>query len=195
MIVTLVRRSCRISHSSTHLTFKDFQRQRRSLAFYQLGVLTSLALLLFATPKSWAFESHPNLARHADDPKTVEDLGWDQINLFNGNLSLAIPIGSYYPLSESFGYQLQLHYNSNIWDLKATSSSVNTALARSNSNAGLGWDLSLGRLIAPSAAANFLATSMDGTPRCRLRLIEAAHRCVPSPRHNRSAAESLPYAA
>ena len=106
--------------------------------------------------QSAAATVHPNFARGNGSDKYFDRTQWDNINLFNGELNLPIPLGQWYPLRESFGYQLVLSYNSNIWDYKQTSSTVTAAFPNRNSNAGAGWDLSLGRLIDPFDSYNGL---------------------------------------
>jgi len=124
------------------------------------------ALVAFATAAS-AFtvsQAHPNLARGQGSDKTVDSTPWDNVNLFNGNLNLAVPLGVSYPLTDGFEYQFSLAYNSNIWDLTQTTASTSSAQPTDLSNAGLGWDLSFGRLIAPNAAGNQLGKWIYVTP-------------------------------
>ena len=123
--------------------------------------LALFTLCLSALPsaikaQSAAAQVHPNLARGNGSDKSLERTQWDNIGLFNGNLNLSIPLGQRYPLREGFDYQLVLSYNSNIWDYKQSSPAVTTALPNKKSNAGLGWDISLGRLIDPFSADNGL---------------------------------------
>lgn len=110
--------------------------------------------------------AHPNLARGSGPDKTMERYDWDSINLFNGNLSVSIPLGIEYPITENFSYGFKLNYNSNIWDLDQPSGAV-VATPVKNSNAGLGWDLSFGRLLAPYAngfqTGKWVYVSPDGT--------------------------------
>ena len=40
----------------------------------------------------------------------------DDINVFNGNVILRVPVGQPYPLRPGFGYNLTLTYNSKVWD-------------------------------------------------------------------------------
>ena len=40
----------------------------------------------------------------------------DQVNLFNGNLSLSLPLGQPYPVGPSFSLGFSLRYNSTVWD-------------------------------------------------------------------------------
>ena len=78
----------------------------------------------------------------------------DSVNLYNGNLLVNLPIGNRYPVSSTLSYQLVLSYNSNMWDYlqyESTSRSglfYHEAVPNFRSNAGVGWRLSLGRLIS-----------------------------------------------
>jgi hypothetical protein len=132
------------------------------------GLIISLAFPLTASA-SVAAQSHPNLSRGSGEDKAVDATRWDEINLFNGNLSLTIPLGQWYPLTDGFGYQLLLHYNSNVWDYNQRSSNIISASPVKYANSGFGWDLSMGRLIDPFAPNNQLRTWVylepDGTPR------------------------------
>lgn len=109
---------------------------------------------------------HPTLKRGMDDSVTADQHDPDSINLFNGNLTLAIPLGTEYPLRADWRYAFTLHYNSNIWDLNPSGSNVNSNPVK-YSNAGLGWDLGFGRLIAPQSqgttVGRWVFVSPDGT--------------------------------
>ena len=83
----------------------------------------------------------------------------DHVNLFNGNLSVTLPIGQQYPLGPSLGYGLVLTYNSNVWDYRPKECYdginqvwIDYALPEpsARSNAGVGWELHLGRLFEPN---------------------------------------------
>jgi hypothetical protein len=51
-------------------------------------------------------------------PEKVYDFSSiDQVNLFNGNLSLTIPIGPRFPVGGGLTYGLTLVYNSNVWKI------------------------------------------------------------------------------
>lgn len=98
------------------------------------------------------------------------DLGrLDSVNLFSGNLTLTVPVGPSYPVGPSFSYQLNLVYNSQLWDyfnhvdcLVYVSTPTWFGLAAEDencltvgrpdwlANAGLGWRLTLGRILEPS---------------------------------------------
>ena len=97
----------------------------------------------------------------------------DNINLFNGNLSIEIPLGQTYSAGAGLSYGLNLAYNSNIWDYEehcqwkssATSGpdfglKINLAheVPAAASNAGLGWMLELGRILIPGNLYNWDST-------------------------------------
>lgn len=78
----------------------------------------------------------------------------DDINLFNGNLTLTIPIGKTYSAGGALNYSLNLYYNSNVWHFRSAEDPVLRTLVPQavpdpRSNAGLGWRLSFGELYAP----------------------------------------------
>ncbi len=93
------------------------------------------------------------------DAESVFQIGdIENINLYNGNISLSIPLGPAYPLNGGQKYQLSMHYNANPWDpvqarcqLEDGGPSVNhdviAWLPQFSANAGLGWELSLGRVL------------------------------------------------
>src|SRR5438270_673902 len=78
----------------------------------------------------------------------------DKIYLFNGNLMITIPIGLRYPIGGSLSFQLVMTYNSKVWDYKYDLSETGVthlnALPNYRSNAGVGWRVSLGRLMNSS---------------------------------------------
>ncbi|HTG33118.1 MAG TPA: hypothetical protein VLB76_09320 [Thermoanaerobaculia bacterium] len=98
---------------------------------------------------------HPNTAPGfpVDQSFHVGDV--DSVNLFNGALTLTIPIGTSYPVNGGFSYSLKLTYNSSPWLFKTVRylippdfHEVSRTQAYPNpcSNAGLGWRVSFGRL-------------------------------------------------
>ena len=78
----------------------------------------------------------------------------DSVNVFNGNMTINIPVGQRYTLGGSLGYEFRLVYNSKMWDYidwfdVVSNSQWELAEPNLRSNAGVGWRLSLGRLLAP----------------------------------------------
>lgn len=81
----------------------------------------------------------------------------DSVNLFNGNLTVTLPIGRRYQVSSALSYQLMLVYNGKIYDIETFECEdgdgnpmicVDDVPTR-QSNAGVSWRVSLGRLLAP----------------------------------------------
>src|SRR4051812_13653985 len=99
-------------------------------------------------------QQHVNLQRGVNNESNNSDT-FDNVNLHNGNLSLAIPIGQRFNAGGNLNYGLTLIYNSNVWDFNEKNDPrangnrggiVNQAIPDPKSNAGLGWKLSLGSL-------------------------------------------------
>jgi hypothetical protein len=119
--------------------------------------IAALLLFILATSAS-AVIQHPSLERgfSADTAFQVGDI--DHVNLFNGGLSITIPIGQSYPAGGSFSYQLTLVYSSKLWDWETICDpTIDPPSTRCQHqpksgydfNAGFGWTLSLGKLIPP----------------------------------------------
>ncbi|MCB1037706.1 MAG: hypothetical protein KDD47_27990, partial [Acidobacteria bacterium] len=137
----------------------------------------ALALLFTLTPAPGSAQGGTSL----DAPEAATERGFkaeqayefgeiDHVNLFNGNLTLTVPIGQTYPIGPELSFGLTLVYNSNLWDYEyrdpgtgQVSQDCNlTWLAMgydsfcltkggptAGSNAGLGWTLRLGELAQP----------------------------------------------
>ena len=102
------------------------------------------------TPPATA--QHPNHAA-GFRPEHAFQLGdLDHVNLFNGNLTITIPIGERYPLGPRHSYGLTLTYTGNVWTWEERCEGVGEcylqSLPRRRSNAGLGWHLGFGELLA-----------------------------------------------
>ena len=98
----------------------------------------------------------------------------DAINLYNGNLTLALPLGGTYPVGGPLSYGLVLHYNSGVWDLVDAQGCMDMphpvdATPEVFHNAGLGWRVSLGELYPPAdppyndSSATWLYVAADGS--------------------------------
>ncbi|MGN6184318.1 MAG: hypothetical protein ACTHQM_11760, partial [Thermoanaerobaculia bacterium] len=115
----------------------------------QLLLLVSLcAVRLFA-------EKPPSIEL-GFNPDRVYDFGeLDSVNLLNGNLIVQIPIGEPRYVNAGFSYGLTLVYNGKVWDYRRYYDSTRGdtyVYSEPNwrSNAGVGWRVSLGRLLPPS---------------------------------------------
>jgi len=114
-----------------------------------------------------------SLAAHAsDDPLTNRGINLsgvyhigdiDTVNLFNGNLIIDVPMAAQFPLNGGFSYGIHLIYTGQPWDFPESlrwddflQEDVYRAAPIPNrrSNAGMGWRVSIGRLIAPGDPTN-----------------------------------------
>ena len=77
------------------------------------------ALAILGTRAALA-DDYPTQALGIQPEKAYQLGDVDHINVFNGNLVLAIPIGQRYPVGANFSYGLNLLYNSNVWDFVQT---------------------------------------------------------------------------
>ena len=127
-------------------------------AFRWLFVSILLAVPPLLAQGSAARKEPPSLERGFKPEKLYNVLGLDTVNPFNGNLIIRIPLGLQYPNDGGMSYGLTLTYNSKLWDYREENgfdAAANTTrdymhpIPSRRSNAGLGWLLSLGRLIAP----------------------------------------------
>ncbi len=143
----------------------------RSFMKRTLGGAAILALFL-PTVASYAGPQHPNVARGFRAESAFRAGAIDNVNLFNGNLALTIPIGQTYPVGGGFSHQLTLVYNSKTWDWELycpfnPTQCVNLPTPATGNNAGLGWTLTLGELVPPltqprNPAEQWQYTSSDG---------------------------------
>ena len=118
------------------------------------------AAVLLALAALPAAGQHPNHSRGFRPEHVFAIGGIENINLFNKNLTLVIPIGPSYPVGPDFSYGLILTYAGNPWewelgpDPDASEHEYLQALPRRTANAGVGWELGFGRLLAPRDPGN-----------------------------------------
>jgi len=105
------------------------------------------ALLLAAAPL--LADVHPNTQSGLAPGQAFSAGDIDTVSTFNGSLTLAIPIGTAYPVGAGFSYGLALVNNSNPWFVDTTNPDAPAIKPDPCSNAGLGWRLSLGRIDPP----------------------------------------------
>jgi hypothetical protein len=123
-----------------------------------MRAVISLVAALLTLPL--AAQEHPNTDRGFTAERSFLAGDVDNVNLFNGNLVLTIPLGITYPVGGGLSYGLTLTYNSSVWDFQEVADPDNfgnvltQALPNRRSNAGLGWMLTLGALYASSSEGN-----------------------------------------
>lgn len=123
-----------------------------------------IAALIVAAATLPGVAQEPGLSRGFSADKVFDfQSGLDTVNTFQGNLSLHLPIGPTYPVNGDLSYGLKIAYNSKVWDYE-TYAGKPRAIANRRSNAGLGWLLSLGRLIPPSNGTNDTGDWVYETP-------------------------------
>src|SRR5207237_7061413 len=116
-------------------------------------------LIALAIASTAVAQKHPNLELGFKPEKLYQLSDLDSVNLFNGNLIIRIPIGQQYPVNADFGYHLTLVYNAKMWDYTkqdADGLSYYKARPSRSSNAGVGWRVSLGRLIPPYSSTSLV---------------------------------------
>lgn len=108
-----------------------------------------------------AQQRHPNTDRGLNGESYDSDL-IDDVNTYNGNLTLTIPLGESYIAGPNMNYRLTLVYNSKVWELNNVYDRYapdgpaynDQAVPDAKTNAGLGWHLSFGALSQPGAPGN-----------------------------------------
>ena len=112
------------------------------------------AVVLLSPVTAWAREDQVS-ARGFEADKVFNLGDIDSVSLFNGNLVVTLPLGSY-PVNGDFSYGYSAVYNALVWDIEErydttleqwfTSPVVSTIW-----NAGLGWMVTPGRLFEPNS--------------------------------------------
>ncbi|MDP9119862.1 MAG: hypothetical protein M3O15_00570, partial [Acidobacteriota bacterium] len=132
------------------------------LAFALVATLS----LVLAGPLPVGADVHPNTEGgfSVDRAYHVGDI--DNINLFNGSLTLTIPLGPPFPMGGNLSYGLDLVYNSNPWyyqqrDDIPSGRTYTYANPTPCSNAGLGWHISLGQFMPPCIPASEATTGSE----------------------------------
>ncbi|HEY2031324.1 MAG TPA: hypothetical protein VGH20_19170 [Myxococcales bacterium] len=97
---------------------------------------------------------HPNLARAGAAFMPADSDDNQSVDLFNGTLSLRIPISLQYPVGAGSAYSLALVYSSSVWEFEGSAAGTRTAVPAPFFDAGLGWTVGFSRLLAPHSSFN-----------------------------------------
>lgn len=146
-------------------------------------ICTALSTLL-VTVTLFA-QQDPNVAKGFEPDKTYDFSGVDAVNLFNGSLTLTIPLGQQYAVGPRLSYKFALVYTGNNWAMEnntwySPGGSTATPHLATKANyytpyeeltrldklrAGLGWHLTLG---------GNLTNLTEGVPRAAQRSFDSA---------------------
>lgn len=132
-------------------------RSRETADRRLFGVALLLVAVLAMRAGGASGQTHPNLDRGFAPERAYQIGEIDQVSLYNGNLSITLPIGQAYPLDGGLSYQLVLSYNSKLWDFQrypSTGRPVGRKLPSRAANAGLGWVFGMGQLFGPDQDPN-----------------------------------------
>lgn len=123
-------------------------------------------LLLSLSPLRADFTNQPEETLPGFKSQEVYDFhGIDNVNLYSGDLHLAIPLGPEYPLSSGVKWQLTAHYSSKLWHMWLATCNIQNescpgqpeyaqrAHVAGYSTIGVGWTLELGS-IRPTPGGN-----------------------------------------
>jgi hypothetical protein len=125
------------------------------------GFCAAVVVVLLVAPA--LAQQHPNVAKGFKPDQVFTSGVIDHVNMFNGNLNLNIPISIKYPAGGNLDYSVALTFGGNNWISVYTTEWVedethklvekqkNWTKPTARTNAGMGWLLSLGRLIPPAA--------------------------------------------
>jgi YD repeat-containing protein len=120
----------------------------------------SALLVVVACALPLAAQQHPNVQKGFAPERAYQMAEVDNVNLFNGNLVVQIPIGQRFPVGGNLAYNLTLTYNAKLWDYQkvirnfpVTGTYLRPIPSR-RSNAGFGWLVSFGRILLPDNPIN-----------------------------------------
>jgi YD repeat-containing protein len=116
----------------------------------------------------WAEAEDPQTTRGIDPAGVFHVNDIDNVNLFNGNVIISVPLAAQFPLNGGFSYAIHLVYNGQPWDFPETTGDQGpdvykpSPVPNRRSNAGMGWRVTMGGLISPSDPSN--PTCPDNIP-------------------------------
>jgi len=122
-------------------------------------VSAALCLLAFSPARTLEAQQLPSQVRGLSASTAYEQGGLDNVNLFNGQLTLGLPLGLSTPVGPGLDVGLGLSYSSGGWDHRQQVCTGQHGVSRyglpipaETTNAGFGWSLHLGRLLPPGEA-------------------------------------------
>jgi len=136
---------------------------------------TVAALLVLSLRATAQFPPQPGETLPGFKPgQTYQSSPVDNVNLYSGDLNLAIPLGPSYSLSSGLTWQLQAHYSAKLWTMETIPCSgqpdptcfkppsIGRAYASGYPTLGLGWTLHLGVVSTPPPPLSAMYYTPDG---------------------------------
>jgi len=113
----------------------------------------SLAIALLALAGTGRAQQFPSQARGLGAEIAYQGGQVGRVNLFNGGLTVPLPIGQRYPVGPALSYGITLVYTSNVWDHELQTCTTASGTEQyylpevdPETNAGAGWRIQLGKL-------------------------------------------------
>jgi hypothetical protein len=108
--------------------------------------------LSWTVPAAFA-QQYPSQQRGLSADTAFQVGAIDHVNLFNGGLTLTLPLGPSYPVGPNLSYGLTLSYSSNGWDyedavcLDGMVNRYSIPIESPHTNAGFGWRIVPGKIL------------------------------------------------
>ncbi len=141
-----------------------------------MAVVTAL-LLLFGASSGWASDIKNDQIGFSPNHVFDGSLKGESIDVLTGNVNLRIPIGPTYKLNDQLSYQVQLYYNSKIWEHDCSQSTNCDGEIIASDTYGLGFNIHFGRIYqhptdkasiyryqSPSGGEHFICNDYDDCP-------------------------------
>ncbi len=131
-------------------------------------LLISVAIWVLPAINGFASSDDPDRSGGSAEPANYNSFGLDNINIYNGALSVNIPLGSKYPLNGGYSYGFSLYFSPDMWFEDSINCQGNPnfdvefaePFQRRRLLAGFGWALTPGPelLSGPSGSYDFITS-------------------------------------
>lgn len=118
----------------------------------RVGIWVSMGLGLLLLPAMLAGQGSPDEKKGFAPNSTFATSGLDNVNVFNGNLIVSIPLGPSYPIGADLSHQLRMVYNAKPWRTEWTCFDGGTGrdfygvFADGSPVLGTGWSIEVGHI-------------------------------------------------
>lgn len=131
-------------------------------------LLISVAIWVLPAINGFASSDDPDRSGGSAEPANYNSFGLDNVNIYNGALSVNIPLGSKYPLNGGYSYGFSLYFSPDMWFEDSINCQGNPnfdvefaePFQRRRLLAGFGWALTPGPelLSGPSGSYDFITS-------------------------------------